>query len=111
MATQDSIAEYLVEQVSQAGVVRIRKMFGEYALYCDDKVVALICDNRLFVKPTEAGAAYMGNAEKAQAYAGSSLFFVVEEDRWDDRDWMSELIRITASALPVPKAKKPKKKK
>lgn len=108
MATQDSIAEYLAEQVSGAGAVRIRKMFGEYALYCDDKVVALICDNRLFVKPTAGGAAYVGNVEKAQAYPGSSLFFVVEEDRWDDRDWMSELIRITAAALPLPKVKKAK---
>jgi TfoX/Sxy family transcriptional regulator of competence genes len=86
-------------------------MFGEYALYCDDKVVALICDNRLFVKPTADGAVYVGNAEKAQAYPGSSLFFVVEEERWDDRDWMSELFRITAAALPAPKMKKSKKKK
>lgn len=111
MATQDSIAEYLLEQVSAAGSVRIRKMFGEYALYCDDKVVALICDNRLFVKPTPDGAAYVGNIEKAQAYPGSSLFLVVEEDRWDDKEWMSELINITAAALPVPKARKAKKKK
>jgi len=25
-------------------------MFGEYALYCGDKVVALVCDDQLFVK-------------------------------------------------------------
>jgi hypothetical protein len=27
---------------------------GEYAIYCNGKVVALVCDNQLFVKPTEA---------------------------------------------------------
>jgi TfoX/Sxy family transcriptional regulator of competence genes len=27
-------------------------MFGEYGVYCDEKFVALICDDTLFVKPT-----------------------------------------------------------
>lgn len=81
-------------------------MFGEYALYCDEKVVALICDDKLFVKPTDAGRAFAGNLEEAPAYPGSKLFLLVEEDRWEHRGWMTELIRITAAALPVPKAKK-----
>lgn len=29
-----------------------RKMFGEYALYLDGMVVALVCDDKLFLKPT-----------------------------------------------------------
>ena len=111
MSTKESTAQFLEEQVSAAGAVRIRKMFGEYALYCDDKVVALICDDRLYLKPTEAGKAFGGSFEEGNAYPGSSMFWIVEEDRWENREWMSELIRLTADALPKPKPKKPRKKK
>lgn len=41
MATQESTVKYIVAQVTNAGRIRSRKMFGEYALYCDDKVVAI----------------------------------------------------------------------
>lgn len=110
MATQESIAEFLTAQVSDAGSVRNRKMFGEYALYCDEKVVALICDDRLFLKPTVAGKAFAGKLEEAPPYPGSKDFWVIEEDRWEDREWITELIRVTAAELPVPKPKKTKKK-
>lgn len=85
-------------------------MFGEYALYCDEKVVALICDDRLFVKPTEAGRSFAEHAEEAPPYPGSKPFILIEEDRWEDRTWLTELIRLTAAALPLPKPKKPKRK-
>lgn len=97
-------------QVSGAGAIRSRKMFGEYALYCNEKVVALICDDRFFVKPTEAGKTFAGELEEAPPYPGSKPFLVIDENRWDNSDWMTELIRITAAELPVPKVKKPKKK-
>lgn len=108
MATQESIIEFLFEQVADAGAVRARKMFGEYALYCDDKVVALICDDQFFLKPTEQGRVFLGAVEEAPPYPGSKPFFWIDEGRWDDRAWMCELVRITAEALPKPKPKKRK---
>lgn len=111
MATRESTAQYILDQVSGAGTVRIRKMFGEYALYCDEKVVALICDDRFFLKPTEQGREIITNPEEAPPYPGSKPFWVIEEDRWEDREWLCEVVRITADALPTPKPKKPKKLK
>lgn len=110
MSTKESTAQFIEEQVRDAGAVRVRKMFGEYALYCDDKVVALICDDRLYLKPTEAGKEFGGEFEEGHAYPRSSIFWIVDEYRWDNREWMSELLRVTAEALPKPKPKKPKKK-
>lgn len=49
--------------MGDAGRMAARKMFGEYALYCDDKVVALVCDNSLFVTPTDEGRAFEGGHE------------------------------------------------
>lgn len=108
MATQASTVEYLVGQISGAGAIRSRAMFGEYALYCNEKVVALICDDKLFLKPTEKGREFAKNPEEAPAYPGSKPFLLIEEDRWNDAEWMTELIRITAAELPMPKPKKKK---
>lgn len=109
MATSQSTADFLTEQVSDAGNVRNRKMFGEYALYCNEKVVALICDDKLFVKPTDAGKVFAEHPEEAPPYPGSKPFLLIEESRWEDRAWLTELVRITATALPAPKLKKMKK--
>ena len=55
MPTSQSTIDFLLDQLSGLPRVRARKMFGEYALYCQEKVVALVCDNQLFVKITPEG--------------------------------------------------------
>ena len=41
MATLQRTIDFIIEQISDAGVVSARKMFGEYGIYCDGKMVAL----------------------------------------------------------------------
>ena len=108
MATDLEFMEFLADQMAGAGEISYRKMFGEYAVYLDGKVVALVCDNRLFVKPTAAGHAYIGAPVEAPAYPGAKNSFLIE-DAFEDREWISELIRITARELPAPKPKKSKR--
>ncbi len=38
-----------------AGAVSARKMFGEYAIYREGKLIVLVCDDGLFPKPPDAG--------------------------------------------------------
>ena len=106
MATDPEFMDFLAAQMAGAGAISYRKMFGEYAVYCDGKVVALVCDNQLFVKPTAAGRAYLGAPVAAPAYPGAKDSFLIE-DAFEDRDWISELIRITARELARPMPKKP----
>ncbi len=108
MATRQSTADYIVDQLAGAGDVRASKMFGEYGLYCDGKVVALICDDRLFLKPTDAGRSLIGEVTEGLAYPGAKPSFVIDESLWDDADLFGRLVRATATELPVPKPKKPK---
>jgi TfoX/Sxy family transcriptional regulator of competence genes len=107
MASDPDFIEYVVDQMVDAGVITYKKMFGEYAVYCHGKVVALICDNQLFVKPTVAGRTFIGNVVEAPAYPGAKLSFLIEEGL-EDKDWISRLIRLTEKELPIPKPKKPK---
>lgn len=96
--------------MSAAGNIAYRKMFGEYAVYCDGKVVALVCDNQLFVKPTKEGRTYIGKVCEAPPYPGAKMYLLIE-DAYEDPDWISGLIRITAGALPPPKPEGIKKEK
>ncbi len=110
MASDLEFVEFVVDQVKGAGVIAYRKMFGEYVLYCEGKVVALICDNQLFVKPTEAGKSFIGDVVEAPPYPGAKPSFLIGE-QLEDKDWMSNLVRLTEKELPKPKPKKRPKKK
>jgi DNA transformation protein len=102
--------DFILDQLSALPTVRARKMFGEYALYCEEKVVALVCDNQLFVKITPAGKKLVGDRyEEGEAYPGAKPSMVIDADVLDDSERLCELIRVTASALPTPKPRKAKK--
>lgn len=111
MSTSQATMDFILDQVEGAGEVRARKMFGEYALYCDDKVVAFVCDDTLLVKITEPGRAFVGShyAEGAP-YPGAKPYMRIGEDLLDDRQWLSELVRLTADTLPAPKKKAKKRR-
>jgi TfoX/Sxy family transcriptional regulator of competence genes len=110
MASDESFAKFVADQMGDAGIISHRKMFGEYAVYCDGKVVAFICDNRLFVKPTEGGRSYIGEPAEAPPYTGAKMYFLIE-DQFEDREWIGGLIRITARELPIPKPKRSRTKR
>ncbi|MBU1014080.1 MAG: TfoX/Sxy family protein [Bacteroidetes bacterium] len=109
MASDQNFVDFVLDQIENAGEVTAKKMFGEYGVYSDGKIFALICDNQLFIKPTEAGSAFIGNVVEAPPYTGAKLSFLIE-DKIEDREWLSELVRITVKELPEPKPKKKKKK-
>ena len=107
MSSDLEFVEYVCDQISEAGRIRSRKMFGEFAIYCDDKVVALVCDDRLFVKPTPGGRTFIGEMVESPPYPGAKPHFLIE-DRIDDREWLTQLVRLTACELPAPKPRRPR---
>lgn len=102
MASHQGTVDFLLEQMAGAGVVTARKMFGEYGIYCAGRMVALVCDDRLFVKPTAAGRSFAGLTEEAPPYPGAKPHLLIGDARLDDADWLGQLIRITAADLPEP---------
>ncbi len=105
MPSKQSTVDFILEQISRAGLVSAKKMFGEYALYCNQKVVALVCDDQLFVKPTLAGRALISDCVEQAPYPGARLCFLVSGNLWEDSDWLTQLIRETTAELPLPKPK------
>ena len=110
MATKQTTIDYLLDQLLPLDNIATRKMFGEFALYYCGKVVALICDNILYVKITAAGKDFVGDYYQAGfAYPGAKESMLIDEDRIEDGDWLRELIQITHDNLPEAKVKKSKK--
>ena len=107
MASDQTFVDFIVDQIENAGEISAKKMFGEYALYSGEKMFALICDNKLFIKPTQAGRALIGDVVEAPPYPGAKPSFLIEE-KVEDRTWLSELVRISVAELPLPKPKKKK---
>jgi len=105
MSSNQSTVDFILEQTSQAGKMSAKKMFGEYAVYCDGKIIALICDNQLFVKPTEAGRTFIGNYSEGCPYPGAKPYLLVSGEKWEDHEWLSTLFKISAEELPLPKKK------
>lgn len=106
MGSKRSTVDAILDAAACAGAMSARKMFGEYGLYCDGALVALVCDDQLFLKPTEAGRAFLGEVDAAPPYPGAKPAFRIAGERWDDADWLANLVRITKAALPPPKEKK-----
>lgn len=107
MASEQTFVDFIVDQIENAGEISAKKMFGEHALYSGEKLFALICGNKLFIKPTQAGRAFIGDVVEAPPYPGAKPSFLIE-DKVEDREWLSELVRISVTELPMPKPKKKK---
>ena len=102
MTSRQATVDFLVGQMASAGSVSARRMFGEFAVYCDGKLVALVCDDRLFVKPTAVGRSRLGTPPEAPPYPGAKPCFVIPGGDWDDADALAALIKATAGELPTP---------
>ena len=110
LASDLSFAEFVRDQARDAGQVTFKKMFGEYAIYYDGKVVALVCDNQLFIKPTVRGRATIGDVVEASPFPGAKAYFLIGE-QLDDRQCIARIIHDTASELPTPRPVKRKVKR
>lgn len=109
MASEPGFVEYVVDQFDRDCAVTHKRMFGEYGLFSGGKMFAMVCDDRLFFKPTAGGRAYIGDVVEAPPYPGARPCLLIE-DQIDDSDWLSELARITTRELPTPRPRKRKKK-
>lgn len=110
MATDKDFIDYVCEQMRAAGHITSRRMFGEYAVYLDGRVIGFACDNQLFIKPLPQARAFIGEPVEKPPYPGAKMYFLIDE-QLEDSQWMSRLARITAAAVPPPKEKKAPVKK
>ena len=106
MACNTDFVQYIIDQCGDAGEITVKKMFGDYGIYCNGKIFGLICDNHLFVKPTNAGRAVLRTEILRPPYEGAKDYFYIDDI--DDHDYLACLVRETCKEIPEPKPKKKK---
>jgi TfoX/Sxy family transcriptional regulator of competence genes len=104
MASEQKFVDFIIDQMGHSEQITYKKMFGEYGLYFNNKLFALVCDNKLYIKPTQAGRDYIKSVVEAPPYSGAKPSFLIEE-QLDDHVWLRQLVTITVKELPEPKPK------
>ncbi|HJV79986.1 TfoX/Sxy family protein [Noviherbaspirillum sp.] len=110
MATSQDFIEYVAGQIGLGSQLTFKKMFGEYAIYVDGKVVAFACDNSLFIKPSSAAVSLAPGLPQWPPYPGAKDYPVADE-LLDDTDALRRLITETAALMPATKPTKARKAK
>ncbi len=109
MGTSPDFADYILSLLSPYGNAAVKKMFGEYALYFNDRTIGLICDDLLFIKITDEAQKIFSVIPTAPPYPGAKNYFLIENP--GNFESLIKLIKLTYSNLPPPKPKtKPKNK-
>jgi TfoX/Sxy family transcriptional regulator of competence genes len=106
MATQQETVDFILAKFRDPQRFSVRKMFGEYAFYCDGKVVGLICDDRLYVKIVPASRELEPLCEKGEPYPGARPYYLVEEGQLGTLVNLPSILADIAASLPKKKAGK-----
>ena len=106
MATKKETVEFILDTLEDRKRFTARAMFGEYALYADGKVVALVCDDQLFVKIVPASAELEQVCEKGEPYPGAKPHYLIEEVQLARLRQLPAILLDIAASLPEKKKKK-----
>jgi hypothetical protein len=110
MATKKETIEFILGKLRDRDRFSARAMFGEYALYADGKVVALVCDDLLFVKISPASSQLENRCEKGEPYPGAKPHYIVEEGQLSSIEILPSILAAIAASIPAKKKKARRKK-
>lgn len=103
MACTEAFISYVSEMATQVGVVRSRKMFGDWMIYIDEKPAILACNNLAYIKMLPEIASLMAGAETGCPYPGAKLHYILDTDH---RPEAVKVLKVLVPLLPYPKKRK-----
>ena len=110
MSSTKEYLDFVLEQLSGADAISYRPMMGEYVLYCRDRVIGGVYDDRLLLKPTKTALRLLEDAGLPALadipYEGAKALLMADVDRPELLCRMAEGI---ADDLPAPKRPRAKK--
>lgn len=106
MASSKDFLDFILDQVNDQELFKWRKMFGEYAIYYDNKVIGLICDNQFYLKNTKVGREFvvkelgLENLHLASPFPKAKDWILLDEEI-ENRELLNELIAITRNNISI----------
>lgn len=110
MSTSPETVSFILKTLDHTTRFTSRAMFGEYALYADGKVVALICDDQLYVKIHPATEVLSTLCDQDSPYPGAKPHYLITEEQVRTIRNLPIILFSLATALPkkVTKNKTPR---
>ena len=103
MACSTHYIDSICEALSPLGVVRSRKMMGDYVIYVNEKCVITACNNIAYVKKLPCIADLMTDAECGCPYEGAKEAYILD---FTASYKVLKVIEALWNNLPFPKSKK-----
>ena len=97
MASSKEYLDYVLEQLHGVSGLRYRPMMGEYLIYCRDRLVGGVYDDRLLVKPTKSALSLLPDAPREAPYPGGKPMLLVTE--MENKSLLQELLEAIATEV------------
>ena len=112
MATGKNFIAYVEDCLNGVRGVRFKAMFGEYALYFNDVVVGLVCDQTVFIKVTHGTSILLkGRVDTAPPFPGGKDAFVLTESELEDHDLIGQVLAAAHCDLAMKSTPKKKQRR
>lgn len=103
MASNLGFVEFVCEQIAPCGLVRYRKMFGDYMVYVNDKPLLLLCDNVVYVKMLPVLSEMLSENGIGTPYDGAKPHYILDAD---DSEQLQMVVNLLEPLTALPKRKK-----
>lgn len=104
MSRSREFVEFVLEQMTPFGRARARAMFGGYGIYMDDRIFAIIVDDRLYFKAdaaTRSEFAVKGLGPFTYVVRGKSVtmpYFEAPPEVFEEPDSMRHWVQLAYAA-------------
>ena len=102
MACSTGFIDFVCEVLAPLGEIRTRKMMGDCILYLNEKCVATLCDNYVYVKIHPSINELMKDAEIGRPYEGAKDHYVLDIS---NKALAIKIVSELWTYLPFPKRK------
>ena len=108
MATSPEYAQFVENQFRGLDGFSVRRMFGEYAIYLQGRVLGFLADEQILLQNTPTARKLLPDAELRELFPGSKLFILFADE--GNAHLLKSVSEAMWEELPLPKPRKSKKK-
>lgn len=103
MASSTEYIDFVCAQLDGIGIVRAKKMFGDYCIYVNEKPLLLCCDNTTYISKHPAIDSVMSEAECGIPYDGAKERYILDIDHASQA---RQIVSLLEKVTPFPKDRK-----
>ena len=107
MATSPEYAQFVENQFRGLEGFSMRRMFGEYAIYLQGRVLGFLADEQILLQDTPMARKLLPDAERRELFPGSKLFVIFEDE--GNAHLLKSVSEAMWEELPLPKPRKSRK--